>query len=105
MTGLSGTQRNYIDLLFHQGQGVTFIYIHIHDHRKLNYSFEITCQLYFLLELGKNLKKWTIAKINESRYLYYGGSDADKNSYHIVKCHSASGLFSLPTQFEQCLQR
>ena len=56
-------------------------------------------------KLGKNLKKWKITKIDDSRYLYHGGSDVDKNAYHIVKCHSASGLFSLPTQFEPCPQR
>ena len=56
-------------------------------------------------QMGKNLKKWKITKIYNSRYLCYVGSDADKNAYHIVKCHSASGLFSYTTQFEQCLQR
>ena len=45
-------------------------------------------------QVGKNLKKWKITKIDNSRYLCYGGSGADKNAYHIVKCHSASGLFS-----------
>ena len=43
--------------------------------------------------MGKILKKWKITKNNGSKYLYYGGFDADKNAYLIVKGHLAPGLF------------